>query len=181
MDGHGKELIASVTALSSYKDSRTCKSETIHQTTGNITTGNSITMSLNDNSILTDKGIITLEKSQHMSINQTTYSSTEIDSKLDLINQKVEHSQEKLELIISNAMDKIGDKIAHLETGIDSKIAHLETNIDKKLSDFKANIFAYLIAALLVPFLTVMIPTIIQSINTAVPEKLITAPNNQPK
>jgi hypothetical protein len=116
-----------------------------------------------------------------MSINQTTYSSTEIDSKLDLINQKVEHSQEKLELIISNAMDKIGDKIAHLETGIDSKIAHLETNIDKKLSDFKANIFAYLIAALLVPFLTVMIPIIIQSINTAVPEKLITAPNNQPK
>jgi hypothetical protein len=99
------------------------------------------------------------------------YSKTEIDSKLDLVNQKVEHNQEKMEFIVSQALDKIGDKIALLET-----------SLDKKLSDFKAEIFGFLIIAILVPFLTVMVPIISESIKDINSRNSLVAPaDNQSK
>jgi len=165
MDGKAKESLASVTILSDYRGNQTSTSKITYESTRNVK------IPSNNNSILIDKGTITLEKSQRMSTNQTSYSSTEIDSKLGLVNQKIEHNQEKMALIVSNALDKIGDKIAHLET-----------NLDKKLSDFKAEIFGFLIISLLVPFLTVMIPIINESIKDMNSRNSLVAPaNNQSK
>jgi hypothetical protein len=99
------------------------------------------------------------------------YSKTEIDSKFDVVNQKIEHNQEKMELIVSTALDKIG-----------GKIAHLETTLDKNLSAFKAEIFGFVIFALLVPFLTLMVPIITESIKDMNSRNSLAAPaDNQSK
>lgn len=90
------------------------------------------------------------------------YTKTETDSKLDNINQRIEHNQEKIELIVSKAMDNITYQITNfnnsLDTKIDSSVKLLEEQIDSKLSKIESKVLYYVVGSLLVPLLVVVAP-----------------------
>jgi hypothetical protein len=86
------------------------------------------------------------------------YSKTEIDFKFDLVNQKVDHNQEKMELIISKAMDNISYQITNLDKKFDTSVRLLEEQVDSKLSKIESKLLYYVIGSLLVPLLVVVAP-----------------------
>jgi hypothetical protein len=174
MDGKAKEPLASVTALSDYKDNRTYTSKITYESTRNITT---------NNPILIDKGTITLEKSQDMSINQTSYSSTEIDSKFDLVNQKIEHNQKTMELILSNGLNEIKSQIKSeldvFKSDINGEVKSIRSDIKSELGVFKSDIqgevksirqeisnLKWVIGGIIFPFALMIAPLVIQIINS---------------
>jgi hypothetical protein len=86
------------------------------------------------------------------------YSKTEIDSKFDVVNQKIEHNQEKMELIVSKAMDNISYQITSLDKNLDTSVKLLEKQIDSKLSKIESKALYYVVGSLLVPILLVAAP-----------------------
>jgi hypothetical protein len=103
-------------------------------------------------------GLGTIKGRKSYTIMAEPYSKTEVDSKLDLVNQKIEHNQEKMELIVSKAMDNISYQITSLDKNLDTSVKLLEKQIDSKLSKIESKALYYVVGSLLVPIVLVAAP-----------------------
>jgi gas vesicle protein len=127
------------------------------------------------------KGTIKLE--ENLENMAEPYSQTEIDIKFDLVNQKIEHNQKTMELILSNGLNEIKSQIKSeldvFKSDINGEVKSIRSDIKSELGVFKSDIqgevksirqetsnLKWVIGGIIVPFALMIAPLVIQIINS---------------
>ena len=115
---------------------------------------------LNNKGTISDKDVISpkkeLNSAETESLNnmEQAYTKTEIDSKLENVNQRIEHNQEKIELILSNGLEGIKSEIK-------SELEVFKTGVNKEVSNLKS-----VIGSMIVPFALMIAPIVMELVSS---------------
>ena len=115
---------------------------------------------LNNKGTISDKDVISpkkeLNSAETESLNnmEQAYTKTEIDSKLENVNQRIEHNQEKIELILSNGLEGIKSEIK-------SELEVFKTGVNKEVSNLK-----WVIGSMIVPFALMIAPIVMELVSS---------------
>lgn len=87
----------------------------------------------------------TMKVKEHSIDMEHTYSKTEIDSKIDLVNQKIEHNQKTMELILLNGLNEIKSQIKSeldvFKSDINGEVKSIRSDIKGDLKCIQQEVF----------------------------------------